>query len=361
MSGHEMKKIDITKTLELTITDLKPCTQYHINLVTLDANNTVVQNISKVEKTVYVDPGQVDQISYVKHRNSVMLHWQPPIFGRTCLANYTVRYAKKMGHTSGHWIEHTIPAEDNNRLNVEGLSSCQRYVFTISSNNIPTSSTTPNEFETDYDKPGQVTNVRIEHISPVNVTLRWDPPDKNPGCVAAYCSRIPEYSPQWSCTTELQTTLENLKPCKNYTVLITVRDTHNNLGEITEKSFRALDDNPTMVQNIRSSASESHLRVDWDEPVYGSFCVKHYRYAVWYTEPTAQVQNAYDNETDKQFVVFSDLIACTGYTIQVIPVGYNETIEGQPNMHSFVSAPRGKFKKIDQSLKTKNKKKRWVG
>jgi Fibronectin type III domain len=338
---HETKKIDITKTHELTITDLKPCTKYQINLVTLDANNTVVQNISKVEETLYVNPGQVDHINYVKHKNSVMLHWQPPIFGRNCLKNYTIRYAKKVGHTSGNWIEHTIPADDFNRLELEGLSSCERYVFTISSNSVQASADTTEEFDTDFDTPGQVSNVRIEHISPVNVTVRWDPPDKNPGCVAAYCARIPEDSLQWACTEELHMTLENLQPCNNYTVLIVVRDTGNRLGEATEKSFRTLEDNPSMVQNIVSTGTETYLRVDWNPPKYGAFCVKHYRYAVWYTEHTSH--NAYDNHTDDTFVIFNDLIACTGYTIQIIPVGYNETIEGQPKMHSFVSQPRGGF------------------
>jgi hypothetical protein len=51
---ERVEKIDITKAHELTITDLKPCTKYHINLITLNMNNSVVENISTVEETAYI-------------------------------------------------------------------------------------------------------------------------------------------------------------------------------------------------------------------------------------------------------------------------------------------------------------------
>jgi hypothetical protein len=194
-----------------------------------------------------------------------------------------------------------------------------------------------------------VTNIKVEDLTPYNVSISWDPPEKNPDCVGKYCVQIAQL--ELTCsrfTNQTVIILDKLQPCENYTVKIMVIDTNGMEGEAVEKSFTMQVAKPSEVLDPKSEViSEFIMKITWQLPVDAALCIHHYRYAVWYTDSVMALANnatnAYDNETILPEVTFIDLIACTDYTIQIIPVGRDSQIEGQSKLHDFRSQERGGF------------------
>lgn len=140
---------------------------------------------------------------------------------------------------------------------------------------------------------------------------------------------------------------QNLDPCGIYTVEIvpTLLNGSSGLryqgeGTVSEDREFTFTDNypiinlllrlePTQILEPVLLPDSFSLELTWLTPVYADLCIDGYRLSGWMDDDTSVVEvEALSVTTQNTSVVFSNLLACQVYIIQVIPYT-RESLDGQ--------------------------------
>lgn len=78
------------------------------------------------------------------------------------------------------------------------------------------------------------------------------------------------------------------------------------------------------------------MKATWDPPENAGNCVELYKIEVWGQGGS----NAQSHETSETYYLFTPLIGCMNYSVQVKP-WINETMEGNIDSTEYAVGPRG--------------------
>ncbi|XP_020798309.1 phosphatidylinositol phosphatase PTPRQ isoform X1 [Drosophila serrata] len=371
----EAKAADTYSTEQLndksthTFRGVKSCLMHTITLVTHNNASQVVDQDTENVDTLYAEPGDIAMNITNLANGITVVKWGDPS-EENCISNYVFKWrrddciqepetttteepmtttADEVSSTDASTEEPSSPAQpEYNSVECEwsdvsadgklreylltDLQGCELYTFQLFTNENATAKSSQQ-----FTSAEKVSSAVFEPSHVSNTTeLRWtwSAPQDHPRCVANYSvmlsgpSQRPANETRDLVTLEKVAAFDNLDPCGIYTVEIVPILLNGSSGSRYQDEGTVSEDQPTQILEPVLLPDSFSLELTWLTPVYADLCIDGYRLSGWMDDVTVVEVEALSVTTQNTSVVFSNLLACQVYIIQIIPYT-RESMDGQ--------------------------------
>ncbi|XP_059608712.1 receptor-type tyrosine-protein phosphatase beta [Phlebotomus argentipes] len=306
-----------TTRLDWGIDALAPCTEYELEIATVNVFGDVVSSVTEKEVTSFVDPGAVEELVAKYHSGGrVEVSWKPPLDGVECVSDYTVKLGEDscLDEESCLWTYRN--ASKSLKGEFDGLEACKRYTIVVYTNGQEDGSNSTLTFDTDFHVPGTVENLNYDVVSPSSVRMFWNAPHENAHCVSHYIIKWADLEETLNGTEIL---LEDLEPCREYLIAVAVVDIEGEEGQAMTIPVQMPDDVPGIVQDVNYSATPSELMITWKRSQYAGQCVESYRLQI--SGDISHLEDYNHTTTDTSFI-FQRMTACRMISVRIFAVSF---------------------------------------
>ncbi|XP_046430615.1 receptor-type tyrosine-protein phosphatase H isoform X1 [Neodiprion fabricii] len=189
------------------------------------------------------------------------------------------------------------------------------------------------------DTPSSVQNLTVSSTYS-SLTLSWSPVVSSEECIQLYnitwnseSSDDFDYDIVYSPASEY--VISNLTSCTSYVISVVVVGENGNVSNATTVTGNTTESQIPQVNNLDVEPLEYGLNVTWDPPDNLS-CLKYYLVNV--TAEGDFVENLANASSEVTFYTFSNLSACTMYTVQVTPISTNDNYGTASRINGETSA-----------------------
>ncbi|XP_056138392.1 receptor-type tyrosine-protein phosphatase eta [Lampris incognitus] len=307
-------KINQTHKSYITIPDLTPGVLYTFRVKAVTDQHTTEGNSVNVSQ--YTKPEVVRNLTVTGiTTTSVSLSWIEP-----------------EGNSSHYKVEWTNGSDSKTNqthesyITIPGLTPGVLYTFRVKAATDQHKTEGYNVNVSQYTKPEVVRNLTVTGIITTSVSLSWIEPEGNSS----------HYKVEWTngsdsktnLTHESHITIPDLTPGVLYTFRVrAVTDQHKTEGNSVNVSQYT---KPGLIGASSVSQTTSSVSLNWTKPAGG---VLKYR-VEWHNGGTIMSET-----TNNTFVIITDLIAGTNYTMRVIAIAEDNQTEGGPRIFSVVTTP----------------------
>lgn len=241
--------------LSYEIGSLRPCTFYHVKLVTRYGQSQ--EQIIALNETTTLENVQADEFNFtLTAGNRVEFRWSHVEDVDRCDSEYRVRLTSLDGHEFLLPQQMSVPYR-NNSVTFAHVEACVRYNVTLTANDFDVIAQIAN-LETNFRQPSPM---KEPHIDKQHLRLRWSDPDANRYCVANYSVLLDN---KMLVTRSNSLDISELERCAEYAALIYWFDKNDTKSDMIRIDFRMdFDVVRGQVTPIRSAVDDGALSVSW--------------------------------------------------------------------------------------------------
>ncbi|XP_016407120.1 receptor-type tyrosine-protein phosphatase eta-like [Sinocyclocheilus rhinocerous] len=305
-----------TNSLNTTLTNLLPSSQYDITVVTIGVKDL---RSSYVNLTAYAAPNAVQNLAVsAVSTNSVNLTWLPPN-GTLSLFSYSVNITSP---------DQTLSTTSNN-YQITQLQPGTQYNCSVRALIIAANIFGPSQIIQCNTKPLPVTNLTASPVGTTEMRLSWS---RQSDYKSSYQYNVSVNGEQWIQSINETINVVNLTPGNNYT--FTVRTVENGMSSesVAISAFTGLG----KASNISAVGTTQSMRVEWRPP---DGIVSLYNVKILLNGTVLKMEN----RTNETTVVFSDLLPGTQYNVIVTSISGPIKQDSNSVSNATLPTPPGEF------------------
>uniref|UniRef100_A0A8C2K595 protein-tyrosine-phosphatase n=1 Tax=Cyprinus carpio TaxID=7962 RepID=A0A8C2K595_CYPCA len=291
--GVNLETLNYTYSLNVTLTNLLPGSQYDITVVTIGVKGL---RSSYVNLTAYTAPNAVQNLSVSGvSSNSVNLTWLPPT-GTLSLFSYNINITSP---------DQTLSTTSNN-YQITPLQPGTQYSCSVRALIMAANIFGPSQLIQCNTKPLPVTNLIASPVGTTEMRLSWS---RQSDYKPSYQYNLSVNGERWIQSNNETANVPNLVAGNNYT--FTVQTVANGMSSdsVAISAFTGLG----KASNISAVGTTHSMRVEWRPP---DSTVSLYNVKILLNEAVLKTEN----RTNATTVVFSDLLPGTQYYVIVTSI-----------------------------------------
>uniref|UniRef100_A0A8C1G9M2 protein-tyrosine-phosphatase n=1 Tax=Cyprinus carpio TaxID=7962 RepID=A0A8C1G9M2_CYPCA len=314
--GVNLETLNYTYSLNVTITNLLPGSQYDITVVTIGVKGL---RSSYVNLTAYTAPNAVQNLSVsAVSSNSVNLTWLPPT-GTLSLFSYNINITSP---------DQTLSTTSNN-YQITPLQPGTQYSCSVRALIMAANIFGPSQLIQCNTKPLPVTNLIASPVGTTEMRLSWS---RQSDYKPSYQYNLSVNGERWIQSNNETANVPNLVAGNNYT--FTVQTVANGMSSdsVAISAFTGLG----KASNISAVGTTQSMRVEWRPP---DSTVSLYNVKILLNEAVLKTEN----RTNATTVVFSDLLPGTQYYVIVTSISGPIMQDSNSVSNATLPTPPGEF------------------
>uniref|UniRef100_A0A8C1BNQ8 protein-tyrosine-phosphatase n=1 Tax=Cyprinus carpio carpio TaxID=630221 RepID=A0A8C1BNQ8_CYPCA len=314
--GVNLETLNYTYSLNVTITNLLPGSQYDVTVVTIGVKGL---RSSYVNLTAYTAPNAVQNLSVsAVSSNSVNLTWLPPT-GTLSLFSYNINITSP---------DQTLSTTSNN-YQITPLQPGTQYSCSVRALIMAANIFGPSQLIQCNTKPLPVTNLIASPVGTTEMRLSWS---RQSDYKPSYQYNLSVNGERWIQSNNETANVPNLVAGNNYT--FTVQTVANGMSSdsVAISAFTGLG----KASNISAVGTTQSMRVEWRPP---DSTVSLYNVKILLNEAVLKTEN----RTNATTVVFSDLLPGTQYYVIVTSISGPIMQDGNSVSNATLPTPPGEF------------------
>uniref|UniRef100_A0A8C2A0V7 protein-tyrosine-phosphatase n=1 Tax=Cyprinus carpio TaxID=7962 RepID=A0A8C2A0V7_CYPCA len=314
--GVNLETLNYTYSLNVTITNLLPGSQYDITVVTIGVKGL---RSSYVNLTAYTAPNAVQNLSVsAVSSNSVNLTWLPPT-GTLSLFSYNINITSP---------DQTLSTTSNN-YQITPLQPGTQYSCSVRALIMAANIFGPSQLIQCNTKPLPVTNLIASPVGTTEMRLSWS---RQSDYKPSYQYNLSVNGERWIQSNNETANVPNLVAGNNYT--FTVQTVANGMSSdsVAISAFTGLG----KASNISAVGTTQSMRVEWRPP---DGTVSLYNVKILLNEAVLKTEN----RTNATTVVFSDLLPGTQYYVIVTSISGPIMQDSNRVSNATLPTPPGEF------------------
>uniref|UniRef100_A0A671RZS0 protein-tyrosine-phosphatase n=1 Tax=Sinocyclocheilus anshuiensis TaxID=1608454 RepID=A0A671RZS0_9TELE len=305
-----------TNSLNTTLTNLLPSSQYDITVVTIGVKDL---RSSYVNLTAYAAPNAVQNLAVsAVSSNSVNLTWLPPN-GTLSLFSYSVNITSP---------DQTLSTTSNNYQIIQ-LQPGTQYNCSVRALIIAANIFGPSQIIQCNTKPLPVTNLTASPVGTTEMRLSWS---RQSDYKSSYQYNVSVNGEQWIQSINETINVVNLTPGNNYTFTVQTVENGMSSESVAISAFTGLG----KASNISAVGTTQSMRVEWRPP---DGIVSLYNVKILLNGTVLKMEN----RTNETTVVFSDLLPGTQYNVIVTSISGPIKQDSDSVSNATLPTPPGEF------------------